>query len=54
LEAGERVALIDVRGADEFTGPLGHIEGARNVPVGELSKRIIELTALKTQPLTTI
>lgn len=25
--------IIDVRGPDEFDGPLGHIEGAANVPV---------------------
>ncbi|HKU98015.1 MAG TPA: rhodanese-like domain-containing protein [Vineibacter sp.] len=25
--------MIDVRGADEFDGPLGHIGGAVNVPV---------------------
>jgi uncharacterized membrane protein YdjX (TVP38/TMEM64 family) len=54
LEAGENIALIDVRGADEFTGPLGHIEGAINIPVADLSKRIIELAAIKTHPLITI
>jgi rhodanese-related sulfurtransferase len=26
-------AVIDVRGPDEFDGPLGHIDGAINVPV---------------------
>ena len=25
--------IIDVRGPGEFAGPLGHIEGARNVPL---------------------
>jgi rhodanese-related sulfurtransferase len=25
--------VIDVRGPDEFEGPLGHIAGARNVPL---------------------
>lgn len=29
----ETLAVIDVRGADEFNGPLGHIEGAVNMPV---------------------
>ena len=28
--------VVDVRGADEFDGPLGHIEGALNVPLSEL------------------
>lgn len=34
-------ALIDVRSPREFSG--GHIEGAINVPVGELSARLDEL-----------
>jgi sulfur dioxygenase len=25
--------IIDVRGSGEFTGPLGHIDGARNIPL---------------------
>ena len=25
--------IIDVRGPGEFTGPLGHIDGARNIPL---------------------
>jgi rhodanese-related sulfurtransferase len=29
----ETLVIIDVRGPDEFDGPLGHIEGAVNVPV---------------------
>jgi rhodanese-related sulfurtransferase len=28
--------VLDVRGRDEFIGPLGHIEGALNVPLPEL------------------
>lgn len=29
--------IVDVRGADEFAGPLGHIDGALNVPLPELA-----------------
>jgi len=36
--------VIDVRGPDEFTGPLGHIAGALNVPLPELPARLPELT----------
>lgn len=32
-DAGRLPTIVDVRGADEFDGPLGHIEGALNVPV---------------------
>jgi rhodanese-related sulfurtransferase len=44
--AGEGAPIVvDVRGADEFDGPLGHIEGARNIPLGELPAHIQELGA---------
>src|SRR5690349_19095548 len=36
LDRGEAVAIVDVRGRDEFVGPLGHIATARNIPVAEL------------------
>jgi rhodanese-related sulfurtransferase len=32
------VLLIDVRGPMEFTGPIGHIEGARNIPLDTLPR----------------
>jgi rhodanese-related sulfurtransferase len=39
--AGEGAPIVvDVRGPDEFDGPLGHIEGARNIPLGELPAHI--------------
>jgi rhodanese-related sulfurtransferase len=28
--------VIDVRGPDEFTGPLGHIETAQNIPLDQI------------------
>ena len=35
--AGEGApVIVDVRGPDEFDGPLGHIDGARNIPLAEL------------------
>lgn len=38
--------LVDVRTPEEFSG--GHLDGARNVPVGELSARMGELPRDKT------
>jgi rhodanese-related sulfurtransferase len=35
--------ILDVRGPDEFTGPLGHIAGARNLPLDTLPARLPEL-----------
>ena len=29
--------IVDVRGPGEFTGPLGHIDGARNIPLDTLA-----------------
>jgi rhodanese-related sulfurtransferase len=43
LGCGEAPLILDVRGPDEFDGPLGHIEGARNVPLPDLSGRIPEI-----------
>jgi uncharacterized membrane protein YdjX (TVP38/TMEM64 family)/rhodanese-related sulfurtransferase len=43
LAEGLPVILLDVRGADEFTGPLGHVRGALNIPLAELDHRIEEL-----------
>src|SRR6516165_8332480 len=34
--------VLDVRGPDEFDGPLGHIAGAMNVPFNELPGRSTE------------
>jgi uncharacterized membrane protein YdjX (TVP38/TMEM64 family)/rhodanese-related sulfurtransferase len=47
LKGAGDVAVIDVRGPDEFTGPLGHIATASNMPVGELPKRLGEIATLK-------
>ena len=44
--AGEGAPIVvDVRGPDEFDGPLGHIEGACNIPLGELPAHINVLGA---------
>jgi glyoxylase-like metal-dependent hydrolase (beta-lactamase superfamily II)/rhodanese-related sulfurtransferase len=37
------VQILDVREQEEFTGPLGHIEGAVLIPLGELAGRVDEL-----------
>jgi uncharacterized membrane protein YdjX (TVP38/TMEM64 family)/rhodanese-related sulfurtransferase len=51
LDDGEAVTVIDVRGPDEFTGPLGHIASARNIPVAELNTRLADLAGLKRAPI---
>jgi hypothetical protein len=54
LEGGEEVALVDARTPDEFHGPLGHIAGAINIPIAELSAKIGELSEIKRKPIVTI
>jgi glyoxylase-like metal-dependent hydrolase (beta-lactamase superfamily II)/rhodanese-related sulfurtransferase len=39
------VQVIDVRAAEEFSGELGHIRGARLIPLEQLVARSAELTA---------
>jgi uncharacterized membrane protein YdjX (TVP38/TMEM64 family)/rhodanese-related sulfurtransferase len=51
LDDGEAVTVIDVRGPDEFTGPLGHIASARNIPVAELDTKLADLAELKRAPI---
>lgn len=51
VDGGEAVTVIDVRGPAEFTGPLGHIAGARNIPVDQLADRLAELAGLERAPL---
>ncbi len=37
--------VLDVRGVGEFMGPLGHIEGARNIPLDQLAGETAALVA---------
>jgi rhodanese-related sulfurtransferase len=43
--------VIDVRGPDEFDGPLGHIPGAVNIVLSEISPKLQSLSGLKETPL---
>jgi glyoxylase-like metal-dependent hydrolase (beta-lactamase superfamily II)/rhodanese-related sulfurtransferase len=44
IDAAARVQIVDVREADEFAGPVGHIPQARSIPLGELAARHGELS----------
>ncbi len=44
LDGGEELLVIDVRGPEEFTGELGHLAEARNIPLDQLKARLDELT----------
>lgn len=43
-EHAAAIQIVDVRERDEFNGPFGRIHGAKWIPLGELPKRIDELT----------
>ena len=43
--------LLDVRGLDEWEGPLGHFPEAKLVPLPELEARIEELAAFRDRPV---
>jgi rhodanese-related sulfurtransferase len=45
LDSGAAPLVLDVRGPDEFAGPLGHIDGALNIPLPELGGRGGEIAA---------
>jgi rhodanese-related sulfurtransferase len=45
----ERAVVVDVSETEEFA--QGHVGGAKNVPVGQLEKRLPEVVKNKTLPL---
>ena len=46
------VQVVDVREPSEFTGPLGHITGAKLIPLGELQARAGEIA--RDRPVVTV
>jgi uncharacterized membrane protein YdjX (TVP38/TMEM64 family)/rhodanese-related sulfurtransferase len=51
LDVANDIAVIDVRGPDEFASPLGHIPNSRNLPLAELPRRVHELASLTEKPV---
>ena len=51
-EVGATVQIIDVREADEFVGQLGHIHGAKLIPLGDVVARAGELA--RDRPVVTV
>ena len=47
------VLVLDVRGPDEFTGPLSHITGAVNLPLNELPGHLVQLVN-ESQPIVVV
>jgi rhodanese-related sulfurtransferase len=53
IERDDAPLILDVRGADEFTGPLGHIKEATNVPLLELPAHLPDLVR-KNRPVVVV
>jgi uncharacterized membrane protein YdjX (TVP38/TMEM64 family)/rhodanese-related sulfurtransferase len=51
LRSGMALTIVDVRNPDEFAGPLGHIAGARNLPLNDLPARMGELAGARKRPI---
>ena len=43
VERDPTLLIIDVRGSDEFIGPLGHVKEATNFPLNELPTHLANL-----------
>ena len=43
LDTRNNVLVLDVRSAEEYHGPLGHIAGSRHIAISELPERLAEL-----------
>jgi len=43
IEKGGDTLILDVRTPQEYTGPLGHLKGAKLLPVDQLGSRLGEL-----------
>ena len=51
LASHPEALVLDVRNPDEWDDPYGHIEGARQIPLPELSARVIEIEGWKDKPI---
>ncbi len=51
LDDGEDILVLDVRSTDDFVGEQGHVIGASNIPLEELSERLTELGAYEERPI---
>lgn len=51
LAAHPEALVLDVREPSEWTDDLGHIDVAKQIPLGELESRVGELAAYKDKPV---
>ena len=51
IRNGNSLAIVDVRGRNEFDGLLGHIPSALNIPLGDALSQLTQINARKSQPV---
>lgn len=54
LAAHPEALILDVRNPEEWDSELGHIEGARQIPLPELQRRMDEVAAWKDKPIVVV
>lgn len=54
LERRDDITVLDVRTVKDYAGELGHIDGALNIPLDELPRRLPELDRYRDRPLAVI
>jgi rhodanese-related sulfurtransferase len=54
LSAHPDALVLDVRDASDWDGDLGHIDGARQIPLPELVSRMGEIDAWKSRPVVVV
>jgi rhodanese-related sulfurtransferase len=54
LRAPVPPVVVDVRAPEEFVGELGHIEGAWNIPLGEILQHLHELERNKSETVVVV
>jgi uncharacterized membrane protein YdjX (TVP38/TMEM64 family)/rhodanese-related sulfurtransferase len=54
LDTPNNVLVLDVRSAEEYRGPLGHIAGSRHIAISELPERLTELEDYRDRPIAVV
>ena len=54
IDQQQDLCVIDVRNPHEFSGEIGHIKGARNLPIGELPSHLANLSELRDQAIVVV
>lgn len=47
LRDNPKILIVDLRGREEFYGPLGHLAGAKDIPLEDLPFRLVELSSYR-------